>query len=116
MESITEEEELRIDKSAKYYGEIQFRRKDGAIIAAKDIYLYGEVDFNNDDDLDLIEKFNLVDENGNWIYSNFDYEKGDFTTINGIPKGYPTWNPINRFKYCHVLIGKPQRIIVYKHK
>lgn len=115
MEPITEEQELRIDKSAKYYGAIQFERKDGVIVAAKDIYLYGEVDFNNDD-LDLIERFKLIDEDGNWIYSNFDYEKGNFTTIDGIAKGYPTWNLINWFKYCHVLIGKPQRIIVYKRK
>lgn len=116
MEPITEEQELLIDKSAKYYGAIQFERKDGVIVAAKDIYLYGEVDFNNDDDLDLIERFKLIDEDGNWIYSNFDYEKGNFTTIDGIAKDYPTWNLINWFKYCHVLIGKPQRIIVYKRK
>lgn len=116
MEPITEEQELRIDKSVKYYEAIQFERKDGVIVVAKDIYLYGEVDFNNNDDLDLIERFKLIDEDGNWIYSNFDYEKGNFTTIDGIVKRYPTWNLINWFKYCHVLIGKPQRIIVYKRK
>lgn len=116
MEPITKEQELRIDKSAKYYGAIKFERKDGVIVAAKDIYLYGEVNFNNDDDLDLIERFKLIDEDGNWIYSNFNYEKGNFTTIDGVAKGCPTWNLINWFKYCHVLIGKPQRIIVYKRK
>lgn len=116
MEPITEEQELRIDNSVKYYGAIQFKRKDGIIVMAKDIYLYGEVNFDDDNDLDLIERFNLIDENGNWIYSNFDYEKGNFTTINGIAKRYPTWDLINWFKYCHVLIGKPKRIIVYNRK
>lgn len=116
MEAITEEQEHRIDRSANYYGAIQFERKDGIIVAAKDIYLYGEINFNNDDDIELIKRFKLINEDGNYIHSNFDYEKGNFTTIDGIAKTYPTWDLINWFKYCHVLIGKPQRIIVYKHK
>ena len=116
MEPITEEQEIRIDKSAKYYGAIRFERKDGVVVIAKNIYLYGEVNFDNDDDLDLIEKFNLINEEGNWIYSNFDYENGNFTTVDGRIKSAPTWDLINWFKYCHVLIGNPQRNIVYKRK
>ena len=76
MEPITEEQEIRIDKSAKYYGAIQFERKDGVVVIAKNIYLYGEVNFDNDDDLDLIERFNLINEEGNWIYSNLYSTKG----------------------------------------
>ena len=45
MEPITEEQEIRIDKSAKYYGAIRFERKDGVVVIAKNIYLYGEVNF-----------------------------------------------------------------------
>lgn len=117
MEAITEKEEQRIDKSAKYYGEIRYVKNDDTIIPAKHIYLYGEVDFNNEDDLANIEKFDLIDndiEARNLIHANFDFEKGCFTTVNGIAKTYTTWNPILWFMYNYVLIGKPQRIIVYK--
>lgn len=117
MEAITEQEEQRIDNAPKYYGEIRHVRSDSYIIPAKDIYLYGEVDFNNDDDIDNIERFNLInmDLNAcNWIYSNFNFKEGYFTTIDGIAKGYPTWNALKWFMYKYVLLGKPQRIIVYK--
>lgn len=117
MEAITEKEEERIDKAPKYYGEIRHIRSDGYIIPAKDIYLYGEVDFNNSDDVNNIERFNLIDTDlnvCNWIYSNFDFDKGCFTTIDGISKGTPTWNALRWFMYKYVLLGKPQRIIVYR--
>lgn len=117
MEAITEKEEQRIDNAPKYYGEIRHVRSDGYVVSAKDIYLYGEVDFNNDDDVNNIKRFNLIntDINAcNWIYSNFNFEKGCFTIIDGVVKGSPTWNALRWFMYNYVLIGKPQRIIVYK--
>lgn len=117
MEAITEEEEQRIDKSPKYYGEIRHVRSDNYIIPAKNIYLYGEVDFNNQDDVNNIKRFNLINmdlDACNWIYSNFNFDKGYFTVIDGVAKGTPTWNALRWFMYNYVLIGKPQRIIVYK--
>lgn len=117
MEAITEKEEQRIDNAPKYYGEIRHVRSDGYVIPAKDIYLYGEIDFNNEDDINNIKRCNLIDMNlntCNWIYSNFDFKKGCFTTINNIVKGSPTWNALEWFKYKYVLIGKPKRIIIYK--
>lgn len=114
MEPITAEEEIRIDKSSKYFGSVRYERKDGVIINQKDIYMYGEINLDSDDDLDIIERFNLVDERGNWIYSNFDYDAGTVTSIDRKFKQYQTWNPIDWFAYCHCLIGKPERIIVYK--
>lgn len=113
MRSISEEEENRIDKSKIYFGDIRYETKD-FIVKSDDIYLYGEVDFDNEDDLFNITKFNLINERGNHIYSTFDYNKGSFVTKDGVPKMYETWDPILWFKYCHCLIGKPKRIIVYK--
>lgn len=115
IEAITEEQEARIDKAAKYYGAIRYERPDGVIIDAKHIYLYGELNFEDKNDLYQIERFNLINDEGNYIYSNFDYDKGCFTTIDGKAKSFPTWNSILWFKYCHCLIGKPQRIIVYRN-
>lgn len=116
IEPLTEEQENRIDKSSKYFGSIRFERNDGVVVDAKDIYLYGEIDFENLEDCNLIEKFNLINDEGCWIYSNFDYDKSRFTTIDRHNKCYPTWNPLLWFKYCHCLIGKPKRIIIYKYR
>lgn len=116
MESITEEEETRIDNSIKYFDNIRHVKKDGTVISSKDIFLYGEVDFENKDDVNNIIKFNFINESiwaNNTIYSNFNFDKGCFTTINGIAKQYQTWNALDWFKYKYVLLGKPKRIIVY---
>lgn len=117
VQSITEEEEQYIDNAVKYYGEIRHIKNDGTIIHAKDIYLYGEIDFNNEDDIFNIENFNLINSNSdshNWTYSNFDFEKGCCTTIDGSLKVIDINDPLQWFKYNYVLIGKPKRIIVYK--
>lgn len=113
MEPITEEQELRIDKSAKYFGSIRYERPDGEIIDSKHIYVYGEINFDDDNDIRQIKRMKFINENGNYVHSNFDYEKGQFITVDGKVKTYPTWNPLIWFKYCHCIIGKPQRIIVY---
>jgi len=118
MEPITEEEEQRIDKSSKYYGEIRHVKEDGYIIPSKDIYLYGTVDLDNEEDIKYIEKFNLIDTKPyacNWIYSNFDFDKGCFTTIDGIAKGYSTQDAFIWFLFNYVLLGKPERIIIYNY-
>ena len=114
MEAITEQEEKQIDSSVKRNGRLLFKHSNGKVVEGKDIYLYGEVDFNNNDDISQIEKFNLTDDNGNYMYSNFDYDNGTFTTINHVAKSFPTWDCVKWFMYCYCLIGKPQRIIVYR--
>ena len=43
MEPITEEEEQRIDKSSRYYGEIRHVKEDGYIIPSKDIYFHWHI-------------------------------------------------------------------------
>lgn len=114
MEAITEKQENHIDKSCIYYGDIVFKRKDGIIVQGRDIYLYGEVDFNNPEDISNIERFNLINDDNNLIYSNFNYDKGTYTTVDGKPKQYTTYNPLLWFKYKYCLLGKPARIVVYR--
>lgn len=114
MEPITEEQEIRIDNSIKYYGELRYERFDKTIITSKDIYLYGEINFKDDNDINQINRLNLIDDKGAYIYSTFNYDKGNYSTIDYQIKCSPTWNPIYWFMYCHCLIGKPKRIIVYR--
>ena len=114
MEPITEDEEIRIDKSSDYFGEIQHQSKHGTI-RQRDIYLYGVIDFNSEEDLKIIKRFNLVDPDlESFIYTNFNYDKGVTTTTEGVTKISPCIDPIEWFKYNYCLIGKPKRIIVYK--
>lgn len=117
MEAIDEDIERQIDNSEKYYGQICYKKDNDNVIPAKNIFLYGELDIENPDDLDNIEMFELIGKNmgDNFIYTGFNYDDGTIEVHNNIITGYNTWNPILWFKYCHCLIGKPKRIIVYKN-
>lgn len=115
IEPITEEQEVRIDKSKIYYGEVRYI-KDGLEIRQRDIYVYGEVDVNNDEDLDTIFKLNLIDEVGAIIPSRFNYERGTVIAEGNVIKTYTTFDAIDWFLYNHCRIGKPKRIIVYAKK
>lgn len=109
MEAINDIEEENIDKLSAFI-------KDNKTIAnSNSILMYGDVDVNNQDDIDFINKANILNEDeGNYIKSNFDYENSTFTTIDRIPKYYPTFNHLLWFKYHHAIIGKPKKIIIYK--
>lgn len=115
MEAITEEQEKRIDKSSDYFGSIQYRCKHG-VIPQKDIYLYGQVDLTNQDDIQMIKKCNLIDNDNldNFIYKSFDYKTGIIKTEDDVTKITVCTSPLEWFKYNYCLIGKPERIIVYK--
>lgn len=113
MEAITEEEEQRIDKSKDYYGSIKYN-KNNLVIDSKDIYLYGEVNLNDENDINFIKRFYLINPETSFIYSNFDYDRGVYTTVNLKPRWCTTFDPIKWFKYNYCLIGKPNRIIIYR--
>ena len=113
MEATTEEEEQRIDKSKDYYGSIRYN-KNNLVIDSKDIYLYGEVNLNDENDINFIKRFYLINPETSFIYSNFDYDRGVYTTVNLKPRWCTTFDPIKWFKYNYCLIGKPNRIIIYR--
>lgn len=111
MIPITEEQEKEIDDNS--YIDINNLR-----IAANSIYCYGNIDITNNDDLKSIEKFDLINkgDDDNYIHSNYDYEKGEVKYEGKIPKTYPINDAVEWFKYNHLLIGKPERILIYKCK
>lgn len=113
IRGITHEQEIKIDKSKIYYGEIRFVDENNNHIRYKDIYMYGEVNVDSDGDLALIERYNFIPKEGGWMYSNFDYEEGNYITTKLRHLQFPTYNAIDWFLYNHCLIGKPKRIIVY---
>ena len=107
MIPITDEQEKYIDKHESI-------ELDGIII--REIYCYGNINVDNEDDANAIKNFDLINkgENDNYIYSNIDFEKGYALYDGPIPKMYPTSNIINWFKYNHLLIGKPDKILIYR--
>lgn len=111
MIPITEEQEKEIDDNG--YIDINNLR-----VAANNIYCYGSIDINNKEDADYIKKFDLIgkSDDDNYIHSRYDYEKGIVKFDGKIAKTYPTSNVIEWFKYNHLLIGKPERILIYKCK
>ena len=107
MKPISDKEENYINKHNRYFIEDKSKH-------VNNILLYGEVDFNNQEDISLINKFNFIEENGNIIYSNFNFDNGTITTIDNLIKMYQTFNNILWFKFCYCLIGKPNKIVIYK--
>lgn len=121
MEMISEETEHNLDKQSNLKGEFLYSTIRGKKVPSRDVYLYGEINLNNEKDIKYLDKFNKALLNpydiANWYYTSFDYNTGLITKdevknvflgINFIAD-YIKWF---KFKYC--IIGKPKRIIIYK--
>ena len=109
MKEITETDEKNIDKGLRFNTGTQFIERDKII-------LYGEIDFNNKNDVKLIKNKNLMFPEivSNIVYSTFDYKSGIATPINNVYKMTIEADPVKWFMYNYCLIGKPKRVIVYK--
>lgn len=117
MEEITEEQENEIDVRGDM-DEIYYITKNNIKISAKDIFLYGEINLDNHVDLELLRKADIITQevnNAANIPSNFDYETGDvYSDNNDIFRVHDTWNKLDWFKFNHCLLGKPNRVIIYR--
>lgn len=109
MEPIDEKTDKDISQLMKYNTGKEF-------IERNKIFIYGEVDLNNDEDCKLIKKlFPMSDDIiRNQIHAGFDYETGVVIPIDGNIRWTIEIDPIKWFKYNYCLIGKPKHIIVYK--
>lgn len=118
MEPITEEQEKELDLRQEINGEVHFITDKGVYIRAKDIFLYGEVNINNVADLNLIKSSDIIIQEVNMaanVPSNFDYKTGFvYSNRDGIFKTHDTWDKELWFKFNHLLLGKPKRIIIYR--
>lgn len=111
LEPITKEEEQAIDDTKVYS---KLKNKNELInIKEDDIYFYGEIDINKEEDAAIIMKYRIVDRDliHSWVPTNFNYKTGY-----GLTTKAPTTNSLLWFKYCHCRIGKPKYIICYKIK
>jgi len=116
--SITEEEELKIDK-----GETISIIRDGIkyTINNKSVFCYGNIDFSNgSEDLNVIEDFNWFRYETKPYYfpANIDYKNSLVWCKSS--KHYANWtetfNSAIVAQYLHCRIGKPERSIIFIHK
>lgn len=118
MQAITEEEELAIDNAMDTEDTIKFVLEEKYVIHGRDIFLYGHVDVNNPDDLEIIKNAKIITEEINEaanIPSIFSYKTGNvYSDREGIFRCHDTWDKVKWFKFNHLLIGKPERIIIYR--
>lgn len=101
---ITDEEESIIDEN----GGFMFN---SVHVPNKKIKAYGDIDVTKEDDIDFINKLNLVDDKvcKSYIPKNFNYSNGIGSNIQ-----YPTINALEWFKFCHTRIGKPKKVIIFQ--
>lgn len=120
MEPLSDHEVAVMDKQKKLNGALQYIANDNELISDSNIYFYGPINLKDENDLDIIQNCDLVDKNvmdcRNWMYSNFDYDNGCFTTINDKVMLTTTWNSLQWFMFNHCKLGKPENVIVYRKK
>lgn len=121
MEAITKEQEDEIDASKKTFGHLRYYakiNKHTKLVEGKDIFLYGTVNLESKDDIKLLKKSPIANEDP-WnlprIMSNFNYNTGwAYADERGVFLYHDTYDKINWFKFNHLLLGKPTRVIIYK--
>lgn len=116
MIPITEKEEKRIDNIGDSI--INFDRGSRSFsIKMKDIYCYGEINFNDEDDLTAIDNFHFLDYltlSGIHIPSNYNYSTHSCKSNLKVPLSTETWTPSVVAKIAHGYLGKPQRVLLFK--
>lgn len=113
MEPLKESQEVAIEEIGKIQS-LEGNKDFGvSTIYKDDIYLFGDVDLNNDEDIRQIADFNLLDRKV-VMPTKFKYETGTAITENNVVKvGNPS-SAVEWFKFCHTKIGKPKKIVVYR--
>lgn len=119
MESLTNEEVKEMEKQQKDKGTASYKNGKN-IIPSYDVFLFGKINFTDKRDIKLIKRFEGriwdIMSPEHFIKSNFNYNKGIVYSDNKNEfKGYTCTNIIDWIKYNHVIIGKPENIIIYKY-
>ena len=111
MRELTPEQEAQCEDKNLSFVHIN----DKLSIDKRHIILYGDVNLKKEEDVESIINYCYIPEDYDaHVHSNFNYEDGTFTTIEGIAKSYTTFDSLLWFKYNHCLIGKPKKILIYK--
>lgn len=115
MIPISKQEEDEIDRIDNHILTFTRGNRDFSV-TMKDIYCYGEVDFNDDDTLDQIDEFKFLSHLGGVgipIISRYDYETHSCSSHLKRPLWTETWSPADLARITHGYLGKPKRILLF---
>lgn len=115
MTYLTEKEEHDLDEHIPIEierGGVKFN------IEPDSVLYYGEIDFDSDEDLNLISHanwFNNVLLLGYCLPANYDYDKHCCYSPKKVPLWYDTVRPDFVAQYLHGCLGKPKRSLIFNH-
>lgn len=116
MEAITDDKLKEIQEAIDSNdSKTIIKLSDDIEITSGNIVLYGDININNKEDIKFIQQYKLLHlDDVNFIPVGFDYKKGTASTIDGVIKTCPTFDSVKWFMYNYCLIGKPEKIVIYK--
>lgn len=110
MSYLTQDEEDEIDEG----NTIILRRGSCTFCVSKNnIFAYGAIDYDDDDDLDIIADKTWFDTGsmfGVKVAANYDYN----TNKMEIKRWYDTTDPVAICRFKHGQLGKPERSIIFR--
>lgn len=114
MEKLTDEQEEFINSHKNVFERGKFIRDDGVQFAGSSILLYGDTnDINTDKIIDLVRQFNFIDEGHAWIKTKVNFDTGKISSKD-IKIECEVFDAYEWFLYNYLLIGKPNKIIIYE--
>lgn len=113
LEPLTDEQEDYINNNKNIWSEGKFIRDDGVEFAANNILLYGEAELNNREFIDFINKLDIIPEDNSWYRTKVDLKTGKVSKQE-VRLQSQTFNNFTWFEYNYMLIGRPNKIIIYE--
>lgn len=115
MIEINEKEEEQLDNIKDEI--IKFTSGDKIFkISNKNIICYGEINLEDENNVNLISNFNFLNYLGSTgvsFVSNYNYKTHSCTSPKRKCLWTETWNPLDLFKFAHASLGKPKRILLF---
>lgn len=113
LEPLTDEQEDYINNNKNIWSEGKFIRDDGVEFTANNILLYGEAELNNREFIDFINKLDIIPEDNSWYRTKVDLKTGKVSKQE-VRLQSQTFNNFTWFEYNYMLIGRPNKIIIYE--
>ena len=114
LEPLTDKQEDYINNNKNIWSEGKFIRDDGVKFAANNILLYGEAELNNREFIDCIRNLDIINSEDNpWYRTDVNFTTG-VVDREKVRKWSFTTNPLTWFEYNYMLIGRPDKIIIYE--
>lgn len=114
LEPLTEEQESFINNHKNVWTNGKYIRNDGVEFAGNNILLYGDVELNNREFIDCIRNLDIINSEDNpWYRTDVNFTTG-VVDREKIRKWSFTTNPLTWFEYNYMLIGRPNKIIIYE--